>query len=575
MLRRLYIKDFAIVDQLEIEFSDGFQVMTGETGAGKSVIVGAIGYLCGERARSDILRGGAPRAIIEAEFSLRSPDRMLRVLDEIGVESVVDTVILRREINASGVNRTFVNDTPTSVNNLARISDLLIDLHGQHEHQRLIYPETHIDYLDAYARSGSLLEKMKTQLQDFRSDRKELDDLIGLKESSREKYALNSFQLQELAKAGLEEGELEALRQERKILENSQQLHDNAMKISERLYTDDASVLSEITEAIKRLEQIADVDPRFATQLESLENARLIIEDLGRTCEEYANRLEFDPERLEKIQAREAELEWLIKKYQVNNPEELIAYREQLRQQVARVDNFDEEIAKARQKFGETRAHLIKTLENLSGHRREAAVRFEQKMQELLGDVGLKNARFEVNIGIQPADNEDIVIAGQSCRLFENGIDTVEFNVGLNVGEPSRPLHKVASGGEISRIMLCIKSLLASVDDVNTLVFDEIDNGISGRVAQIVGKKLRTMSAERQLIVITHLPQIAALGEFHYSVFKTESDGRTRIEVERLDGEQRVTDLARLLGGEQLSEFSLANARELLGNAASVDVDTN
>jgi DNA repair protein RecN (Recombination protein N) len=575
MLRRLYIKDFAIVDQLEIEFSDGFQVMTGETGAGKSVIVGAIGYLCGERARSDILRGGASRAIIEAEFFLRSPERMLKVLNEIGVETVADTVILRREINASGVNRTYVNDTPTSVNNLVRISDLLIDLHGQHEHQRLIYPETHIDYLDAYARSGPLLEEMKSHLQDFRKNQKELDGLTRLKESSREKHALNTFQLQELEKAGLEEGELETLRQERRILENSRLLYDNAMKISERLYTDDASVLSEITEGIKRLEQIAGVDPGFATQLESLENARLIIEDLGRTCEEYAHRLEFDPERLEKIQAREAELEWLIKKYQVNNPEELIAYREQIRQQVARIDNFDEEIAKARQKFEETRARLLRVLEDLSGHRREAAGRFEQDMKQLLGDVGLKNARFEVNIGIQTAENDDIVISGQPCRLFENGIDAVEFNVGLNIGEPSRPLHKVASGGEISRIMLCIKSLLASVDDVYTLVFDEIDNGISGRVAQIVGKKLRTMSAERQLIVITHLPQIAALGKFHYSVIKTESDGRTKIEVEQLEGERRVTDLARLLGGEQLTEFSLANARELLGNAASVDVDAN
>jgi len=575
MLRRLYIKDYTIVDQLEIRFSEGFQVITGETGAGKSVIVGAIGYLCGERARPDVLRSGAERAVIEAEFLIGSMPALQALLAEFGVEDFSNTIILRREINANGVNRTFVNDTPTSVSNLGRISDLLIDLHGQHEHQRLIHPETHISYLDAYARSDGLLKEFRLLLQDFRNRQKELQDLINLKELNQEKHALNTFQLQELEKAQLEEGELENLRQERKILENSQLLYDNVLKISERLYGDDDSVLTEITAGIKRLEQIAAVDSHFSSYLENLENVRLILEDLGRSCEEYANRLEFDPERLESIQKREAELDWLLKKYRYNSVAELIEHRENIRQQVSRVDNYEREIDSAHANFEKSKQQLISVMRNLSDHRQKAARRFENEIRQLLEDVGLKNARFEIKIEWQKNKNGEIEIGDANYQLSDNGIDMVEFNVGLNIGEPSRPLHKVASGGEISRIMLCIKSLQAAADDVHTLVFDEIDIGISGRIAQIVGKKLLVMSAEHQLIVITHLPQIAALGAAHYSVRKTESEGRTKIEVDRVEGEQRVADLARLLGGEKVTEFSLANARELLSSGASVNIDAN
>ncbi len=266
MLRRLYIKDFAIVDHLEIEFSDGFQVLTGETGAGKSVIVGAIGYLCGERARSDVLRSGAKRAVIEAEFVPKAFPQLQALLKEMGVEVFSETVILRREINANGTNRSFVNDTPCNVTNLSKISDLLIDLHGQHEHQRLIHPETHIEYLDAYAQSEDLLSEIRVLIRDYRNRKQEMQELINLKESSTERLALLSFQFEELEKANIEAGELENLRQERKILENSQLLYDNAVKISERLYVEDDSVLSEITAGIRRLEQIAEVDPQFQPQ---------------------------------------------------------------------------------------------------------------------------------------------------------------------------------------------------------------------------------------------------------------------------------------------------------------------
>ncbi len=575
MLRRLHIKDFAIVEQLDIGFSEGFHVMTGETGAEKSVIVGAIGYLCGERARSDLLRGGASKAVIEAEFMVKPTARIETALRETGVESFTDTIILRREINANGVNRAFVNDTPTSVNNLSKISDQLIDLHGQHEHQRLIHPETHIDYLDAYAQSAALRQRVAALVQAFRERERELQELLDLRESSREKHDLYAFQLQELDTAKPGADELDTLRQERKILENNQLLYDNATRLGERLYIEDDSVLSEIAAGIKRLQQIAEVDVQFGAHLENLQNVRLIIEDLGRTCEEYASRLEFDPERLEYIQSREAELEWLLKKYRVNTIAELLGHRDQLKQQITRIENFDDEIEAAKKRFAAGKAELTEALLELSDHRQKAAEEFADEIRRLLADVGLKNARFEVRIERQKTANGEIEIAGDRYKLFETGLDLVEFNVGLNVGEPSRPLHKVASGGEISRIMLCLKSLLAAVDDVHTLIFDEIDSGISGRVAQIVGRKLREMSSARQLIVITHLPQIAAMGEQHLAVRKSEAEGRTRIEVSRLEGEARVADLALLLGGEEVSELNMANARELLMTGASATVDAN
>jgi DNA repair protein RecN (Recombination protein N) len=565
MLQRLYIKNFAIVDELEISFSNGFQVITGETGAGKSIIVGAIGLLCGERGSTEIVRAGAQKAIMEGEFVYNKSDILVNLLKKSGIESIDDKIIVRREVNERGVSRAFINDSPVTIGVLANISDYLIDLHGQHQHQRLLRPETHVEYLDAY---GQLDIELAKYIQAFKIYRQSVQKLKELKIKHTlllEKQELYKFQIDELEKANLTNDEYDKLEKERKILENSEQLFDKARSIADNLYSSDVTVLHQITKAGTQLKQMASIDESFTNLLQNLETARVTIEEVGLQCEQYCTNLEFDPARLEEIRTRQAELEWLMKKYHVNSLDQLIENRDDLKKQVFSLENFERDMEELKSDIEKIRTELQLIALNLSEERKRVASGFQTEMNNALHLVGLKNARFEVEFNHQLSDKGEIEIDGKRYLLNDMGMDLIEFSVGLNVGEPVKPLHKVASGGEVSRIMLCIKSLLADSDNIETLVFDEIDNGISGKFAQIVGKKMRQMSAKHQLIVITHLPQIAAQGTGHYSVNKFETDGRTQVEVIKLDDKERIEDIAKLLGGENITEHTRANARELLG----------
>ncbi len=564
MLQRLYIKDFAIVDELEILFGSGFQVITGETGAGKSILVGAIGLLCGERGTTDIIRTGAHKAVMEAEFSFSNDLLPKEILENPDIDLADNVLILRREINDRGISRAFVNDTPITIGKLAGLSDLLVDLHGQHQHQRLLHPETHIEYLDAYGQLHEVIAKYTKALTNFRQHIQQLESLKNSHHSIQEKQDLFRFQIDELKKANLSNDEYSALEQERKILENSEMLFEKARLIAEILYNSDNSVLKSVSDAYSDLKHIAAIDESFTALVQNLEAARVSVEEVGLACEQYCANLEFDPDRLEEIRSRQAELDWLTKKYQMQSVDDLIEHLGQLEDQVAGLENFTEDIAKLEKLIEQDRNELLKTAAYLSEQRKLAAAYFSDKINPLLHSVGLQNARFEIHFDMQESNKGEIDIDGHRILLNDNGMDIVEFLVGLNVGEPVKPLHKVASGGEVSRIMLCIKSLLADGDKIETLVFDEIDSGISGKFAQIVGKKMREMARKHQLIVITHLPQIAAQGDAHYSVNKFESNGRTKVLVDRLTEEQRVEDIAKLLGGEIISNTSKANARELL-----------
>jgi len=504
MLVRLYIKDYAIVDELEVHFEKSFQVLTGETGAGKSILVGALALLCGDRGHADLVRSGGTKAILEAEFKTEQNDDLTNLLKHVNAEILNETLILRREISQNGLSRAFINDSPVNVNDLGKISSFLIDLHGQHQHQRLIHPETHIYYLDAFGKLTPLLEKYGQAFDQYNKDRKELESLIDLRKSSYEKHDLYAYQIDELEKATLHEDELDQLEQERKILENSEDLFETTDAVSSILYLSDNSVQKNIQEVISRLRQISNIDGKFLELISSLESSQLAIEEIGQFCEQYGSSLEFNP-----VQLRELAIE-------------------------------------------------------ISNKRKKSGQNFKTKLEKLLDSVGLANTRFNVQIDWQEDPDGDVVIDNRHYRLTNQGLDTVEFYIGLNVGEPVRPLHKIASGGEISRIMLCIKSLIADSDDIETLVFDEIDVGISGRFAQIVANRMREISKNHQLIVITHLPQIAAQGQAHYSVSKVEQNGRTKVQVKKLNFDDRITDIAKLLSGERITANTLATAKELL-----------
>jgi len=564
MLKKLFVKDFAIVDHLEIEFESGFQVLTGETGAGKSILVGALGLLCGERGQSDLVRSNADKAILEAEFQSPVNSESKTILEELAVELISDIIIIRREINAKGVSRAFINDTPVNINALNRLTELLIDLHGQHQHQRLIHPENHIDYLDAFGRIQPVLKEYKSVYKEYLNQKGLLKDLIKKRKTSYEKHDLYTYQVEELTKANLQEEELESLITERKILENNEILFDASNRIASMLYSAEKSASNNISEAINKLQSLVNIDPSFTELIKNLESAQVSVEEIGKHCESYSSNLEFNADRLEEIRNRESELEWLLKKYQVSNIPALIEHHNEMKKNLKELENFDEKIDELEKNLEEIRKNLQELSLILSEKRHEIGIKFEQELEKLLVSVGLQNASFKVNQSWLEKEDGWISINGKKYELFENGLDQIEFHVGLNVGEPTRPLHKVASGGEVSRIMLCIKTLLADTDDIETLVFDEIDSGISGRFAQIVGKRMLEIAKHHQLLVITHLPQIAAQGETHFSVMKKEAEGRTIVSVQKLETDERILEIAKLLGGEKVTPQAIANARELI-----------
>jgi DNA repair protein RecN (Recombination protein N) len=564
MLKKLFIKDFAIVDQLEVEFDSGFQVLTGETGAGKSILVGALGLLCGERGQSDLVRSGKDKAILEAEFRVPIDSKIKNVFAELAVDMIDGIIIIRREINAKGVSRAFINDTPVNINSLSILTEILIDLHGQHQHQRLIHPENHINYLDAFGKIQSSVSKYKAIYKQYQDQKNLLKGLIEKRKTSYEKHDLFTFQVDELTKSDLKEDELDTLIAERRILENKEILFDVSGKVANLLYSTEDSASNGISEAIRKLKTLIDVDPSFLELIKNLESAQVTVEETGRHCETYGSNLEFNVDRLEEIRNRESELEWLMKKYQVTTIKELMTRQNEMKKDLDELENFDENIEELEKNLEEIRNELQTISLTLSEKRQEISKKFEKELEHLLNSVGLQNATFKVNQSWHLANDGIVSVNGKKYALFDDGLDQIEFNVGLNVGESVRPLHKVASGGEVSRIMLCIKALLAESDEIATLVFDEIDSGISGRFAQIVGRKMLDIANHHQLIVITHLPQIAAQGDVHYSVLKREVEGRTVVFVQKLKDDERIVDIAKLLGGAIVTPEAIANAKDLL-----------
>jgi DNA repair protein RecN (Recombination protein N) len=567
MLSRLYIKDFAIVDELEIEFPAGFIVITGETGAGKSILVGALGLLCGEKGQSDLVRASASKAILEADFHYQANDDVRQILNANGIDSQGDLLIIRREINNRGGSRAFINDTPVNINVLNQITTLLVDLHGQHQHQRLIYPENHIIYLDDFGLLQQITDSVRNAYKDYKQEEKRLNEFLKRKKANIEKHDLYMFQVSELSKADLQENELESLIQERKILENNEALFETTHHAGTILYADENSVSNNMSEVIRKLRAMAGIDPSFEELITNLETAQIAVEEIGRQCVTYSANLEFNPQRLEEIQKREAELLWLIKKYQVHHITELIHHLEDMKLQLTELDHSDEKIKEIEKSLEQKQLYLQELALQLSSKRALVSKNFEKELETILDSIGLPKARFEVKITWQESDKGLVSVNDKKYDLSENGLDRIEFHVGLNIGEPARPLHKVASGGEVSRIMLAIKTLLAATDQLDTLIFDEIDSGISGRFAQIVGRKMREIADHHQLIVITHLPQIAAQGRTHFVVAKEEMNGRTKVSVNQLQNDDRVADIARLLGGEHITPEAMANARGLLNGA--------
>ncbi|MBI5804712.1 DNA repair protein RecN [candidate division TA06 bacterium] len=567
MLTKLTVKDYALIESLEVDFAPGLNILTGETGAGKSILIGALGLALGERAGIDSVRTGAKAAVVEAEFQVKAYRPAAELLKELETEPSVDPLILRREVNAAGKSRAFVNDSPVNLAGLKRLGDILLDMHGQHQHQSLLYEERHLDYLDAFGHLESLQGQVSQLFSDYHKTKKQLDELVHKEQLTREKIDLYQFQLKEITDAGLQAGQEEELEKEKFIQENTEKLFASASQAYELLYDGEGSIIERLGTLENLFSDLSSIDERQNESRDAVQNSLAQLEETVRSLRQYRDKLQFDPERLEVIRDRLDLIKTLKKKYgqKQGTIEAVLEHAQRVKLELDSVEHGEEIIAKLRAEMENERLELEKQALSLSSKRAEAAKKLSKEVIGQLKDLGMEKAVFKTEVAQTPDADGLVEVKKQRQKTESWGIDQVRFLISPNPGEDPKPLAKIASGGEISRVMLAIKTILAEADAVPVLVFDEIDAGIGGRVAEAVGHKLKEIGNKRQVLCITHLPQIAALGDSHYVVSKQENRGRTITNVQQLDQKQRVDELARMLGGSKVTETTVKHAKEMLG----------
>lgn len=570
MISSLFIKNFALIDQIEIRFQKGLNIITGESGAGKSILVNAISQLCGERSNLDFIKAGAKKAIIEAEIDLSDRQDLLLLLQNHSIDIEDVKLIIRKEISQSGSSRIFINDTPVQLFVLNDISAFLIDLHGQHQHQILLHPENHLPYLDSFANLHSSVKDFSDLVKNYNKLNKQLDQQQNDRSKSLQMMDLYNFQLQELKDANISEGELEQLTEELKILSNYEKIHQAALGLTERLSTGDENASNLVTTALSHLQILAEIDSQFKELLENLTSALDTIEEIGQFTERYLNNMEYDSERAEFIRQRISQIEFLVKKYQKKDAEELIALADELEIRLGEIKDYDSHLEELQQEKKQLENIILKSGQELTLKRKQAAREFENHLGTFLNEIGMNNSRFEFSQASISDPQSPFEINQQKVKLMPTGFDDIRISFAPNPGEPIKAINKIASGGEISRIMLALKSVLAEKDKMPLLVFDEIDSGISGKVAQIVGKKISELSRYHQIICITHLPQIAAFADSHYKVDKNITGKTTQVNIKPLKFDEQVSEIANLLGGISLSQQALDNAEQLLQEASKI-----
>ncbi len=572
MLKSLHVENFALIDKIDVQFEPGLNIITGETGAGKSILIDALGSTIGEKIEGESLRKGATKAVAEGIFEIKNNTELKSYLQQVDVEDFeASVVILRKEISDSLRNRAFVNDSPVPNSYLIDVGNLLVDLHGQHEHQSLLKVNYHIQYLDEFGGYDQLLSEVEENYNYFIEL---VDELKSLKERERtlsEKRDLYRFQIEEIKNINPLEGEEEKLIQEEKILQNGEKLFQYTTELFKDLYDDQESVYDRISVALSKFDELIEIDSRFKNIKSDCDAAQVALEEIAKFLQSYFNNIEFNPERLEQIRIRLSHFSMLKRKYQ-RTIEEIIAYRKQLEQKLQDIENIEGLISDKQREIDNQRKKISQFCSSLSEHRKQVALQLEKEVLEGLSQLGMKNARFKVNIEWIPDEKGAVVIEETHFKTTEKGIDQVEFYIAANPGEDLKPLARVASGGEISRIMLALKSSLAQVVKIPVLIFDEIDLGISGRIAQAVGLALKRLSRTHQIICITHLPQIASMGDHHFVVEKISEHDQTRTQIRKLSPDERAFEIAKLLGGESVTQIHVQAARELIDEANKFDV---
>ena len=555
MLVELHIRDYAVVDDLTLSLGPGLNALTGETGAGKSIIVGALSLLIGERASSDVVRAGAERASVEAVFDLEQLPAVRERAEELGFRLADGLLILRREVAAAGRNRAWVGGSPTTAGVVGELGSSLVDLHGQHEHQTLLRARDQRSILNAYGGSTALAKEVARRYRVLEGLRDQLEEREEKQRIVEAREDFLRFQLNEIDEAGLEPGEDDRLEVEIGRHENSEELARATQALNAELYSSEGAVTDRLAEAKNILSRLVGFDIALRSEVERVDEALHLVSDVARALGDYATAVEFDPGRLEEVRTRLDRIFRLKRKY---GPElaDVLETAQRVRTELDAHDEAENDLAKIREEIGVAEAELLSEAAILSTKRGRAATELGIAVSEALPDLGLVGGRFEVELTVSDA-------------LSASGAESVEFVVSPNTGFNLMPLARIASGGELSRIMLALKAILASVDEVPVLVFDEIDSGVGGTVASSVAVKLARVAEAHQVFVVTHLPQVASRADAHLVVEKRVDMDITTTVVRQLNEDSRVCEIARMLGGDAESDASREHARELLASSSA------
>lgn len=555
MLVELVVENYAVIERVRVRFHRGLNLLTGETGSGKSIVVDALALLFGGRASADMVRSGAERARIAGIFELPAQQSVRTLLDNAGIEAEDGELLIEREILANGKSRGFAGSRPVTAALLRELAPYLGDIHGQHDQQLLFSPAAQLEMLDQFGALGDLTLRTATLYERWRDINNELDELDRNEQEKLRMADLWNFQRREIEAAALNPGEEESLLAERQILQNVARLQESASAAYFALYESDTAALGQMRLALRRLEELARIDPAPGGLIETLGPARIAVEEAAHELRDYLGRLEANPARLEEVEARLATIDRLRRKYGSSIPE-MLAYLDEIRAHLDAVESAGER--RARLEAGRERAasEFESEAGRLSTRRAEAAGKLERKVEDELAGLAMEGTIFHITLS--PA------------AWSSTGMDAAAFLVSPNRGEEPKPIEKIASGGEISRIALALKTCLASGSRQargtvpRTLVFDEVDAGIGGRASETVGRRLKALAAGSQVLCVTHLPQIAGFGDHHYSVEKRDVDGRTVAQIEEVRGEARTREIGRMLSGQTLTTEALRQAEQLL-----------
>lgn len=563
MLRQLDISGLAVVKELSLEFEPGLNVLTGETGAGKSIIVGAIGLLVAEKAGPEIVRTGEKAARITGVFEVRNWEEISREMEGAGIESDSNQVIVKREISSEGRTRAYLNGEPVTLNVMKRIGDLLVDFHGQHEHQSLLRKSTHVDLLDSFGSLQELRGEVWRICTNLRKLRDELESFLAEQRDAKAQIDFIKFQISDIESAQLREGEGERLEEERTVLANFERLASAIKEANGLLYEDELACVERLSRASKALKNASAIDAKLGALQAELTSAEIAVGEVGRSLASYLDSLEFSPSRLDEIESRLNLIGRMKKKYE-RSVTEILDFVEELKSKLSCVESGFERERELRARIEEVARELGRAASLLMEKRRSAAKKLEREVEKELASLGMKGTRFIVEMELRDEEPHDIELEGKRIRVSAQGPSDVQFLISPNVGEDLRPLVRIASGGEVSRIMLALKTVLVQADAVDVMVFDEIDVGIGGNIARVVGEKLKALSGAKQIICITHIPMIACLGDTHFFVSKDVGAGRTYASARALGREERVKEVARMLAGDNVSQITLKQAREML-----------